>query len=73
MLKNKNGVSMISLVITIIVIIILSSVALSNSSDMIDDSIIAVNEADKTEDNDTIRKLITDAVIDRSSRIGIAL
>ncbi|MBR3887536.1 MAG: hypothetical protein IKJ32_00355 [Clostridia bacterium] len=73
MLKNNKGVSMISIVITIIVIIILSAVALSNSSDMIDDSITAVTEADKMEDNDTIRTLLTYAVTDRSARTGIAL
>ena len=73
MLKNNKGVSMISLVITIIVIIILSAVALSNSSDMIDDSMIAVSEADKMEDNDTIRTLLTYAITDRSARMGIAL
>lgn len=73
MLKKNKGVSMISLVITIIVIIILSAVALSNSSGMIDDSIVAVTEADKMEDNDTIRTLLTYAITDRSARMGIAL
>ncbi len=71
-MRNK-GVTMISMVITIVIIIILASVALSYSGDMIDDSIVAVDEADIMADNDEIRALLTYAVIDKDARQGIAL
>lgn len=72
-LKNKSGVSMISLVITIVVIIILTAVSIGDSLDMIDDSMVAVTEADIAEDNDVIRSLLTYAVVDKTARVGIAL
>ena len=72
-MKKNKGVSMISLVITIVVIIILSAVALSNSTSMIENSSVAITEADKMEDNEKIRALVTYGITDRSARMGIAL
>lgn len=73
MLKNKKGVSMVTLAITIIVMIILASVAFSNSSGMIEDSNEAVTEAEIMADNDEIRALLTYAILDDTAKVGITL
>ncbi len=72
-LKNKKGVSMVSLAITIIVIIILSAIAFSNSSGMINESTEAVTEAEIMADNDEIRALLTYSIVDDTAKIGIKL
>ncbi len=72
-LKNKKGVSMVSLAITVIVMLIIATVAFSNSSGMIDESNEAVEEADIMADNDEIRALLTFAIVDDTAKIGIAL
>lgn len=71
--KNKKGVSMVSLAITIIVIIILSAIAFSNSSGMINESNEAVTESEIMADNDEIRALLTYSIVDDAAKIGIKL
>ena len=72
-LSKNSGVSMVVLVITIVLLIILSSIAIGGSMKMIDDSSSAKNSADAAEDNDKIRTLLTETIIDNNKREGISL
>ena len=64
---------MITLTITIVVLVILATIAINGSTRMIGDSAEAKAHADAAEDNDVIRKLLTHAITDDDLREGIAL
>ncbi len=73
MKKSNNGISMITLVITIIVIIILASVALNGSTRMMGDANKAREDANADMDNDTIRTILTYAITDNDAKVGFEL
>ena len=72
-IKKNSGVSLTTVVITVIVMIILASVTISYSLDMIDDSGEAKSEAEIYEDNEVIRALLTQSIIDEDVMVGYAL
>lgn len=74
MKKMKNqGVSMITLVITIVVLIILATVSINGSMGMIDESMESKEIANASEENDLIRKLLMNVLIESDSKVGIPL
>lgn len=72
-LKNNSGVSITTLVITIVVMLIIAGVAVTNSTRMIDDSIAAKKDAATFEDNEIIRALLMNALTDKNEITGYAL
>ncbi len=60
--KNK-GISLITLVITIVVMLILASIAIGGSTRLIYDSSNSKKEADINDDNDEIRSLLTHTIV----------
>lgn len=71
--EKNSGISMITIVITIIVMLILATVAIMSSTRMIDDSSNAKESANADFDNDKIRTILTQAIYDTSAREGIPL
>lgn len=71
--KNNYGISLISLVVTIVVLLILLSITFSSSDRIIDDSVDARNKANTFDDDEKIRALDSNAIIDKNSIIGYAL
>lgn len=71
--KENYGVSMITLIITIMVIIILAGIGFGSSTYLIDKAGESKNASDANEDNDVIRALLTYSITDSENRIGIAL
>lgn len=72
-LKNNSGVSITTLVITIVVMLIIAGVAIGTSTQIIDDSVEAKKEAAIFEDNETIRALLMNAITDKNVITGYAL
>ena len=72
-LKNNSGVSLTTVIITIVVMIILVGISASYSLDMIDESADAKKEATIYEDREIIRTLTTKAMTDKNVRVGFAL
>ena len=72
-LKNNSGVSLTTVIITIVVMIILAGIAVSYSLEMIDDSGEAKKEATIYEDREIIRALTANALLDKNARVGFAL
>ena len=72
-IKKNSGVSLTTVVITVIVMIILASVTISYSLDMIDDSGEAKSEDEIYDDNEVIRALLTQSIIDEDVMVGYAL
>ncbi len=72
-LKNNSGISITTLVITIVVMFIIAAIALGTSTEIIDDSVDARNEATIFEDNEKIRALLTNAITDKNIITGYAL
>lgn len=71
-LKNK-GISLITLVITIVVMLILAAVAIGGSTRLIDDSVDSKKQASINDDNDEVRSLLTHAITNSSLREGVSL
>ena len=72
-IKNNSGVSMMTVIITVVTIIILASVSVSYSLQMIDNSEEATNQADIYKDNEIIKALLTQAIADKDAVVGFAL
>lgn len=72
-IKKNSGFSLMTVIITVIVMIILAGVATRYSLRMIEDSGDAKHEAMIYEDNETIRSLLTQAMVDKDVIVGIAL
>lgn len=72
-IKNNSGVSLTTVIITIVVMIILAGVATTYSLDMIDESDEAKKEATIYEDREIIRALTANAMLDKNARVGFAL
>lgn len=64
---------MITLVITIVIIIILSAVAINGSTQMIDESNEARKSADAAKDDDEIRAVLMRAITDNTAKVGVEL
>ena len=58
-MKNEKGFSLMVLVVTIVVLIILASITLNSSDQVIDDSIEAKKKAEATIDDDKIKEIMT--------------
>lgn len=58
-LKNEKGISLITLVITIVTIIILASITLGPSGGAVDESVEAKEKAEAEIDNQKIEEIIT--------------
>lgn len=71
--KSNSGVSLLTVVITVIVMIILAAVSTKYSTDMIDNSGEAKKEANIYEDKEVIRSLMTHSITDKDVRVGYAL
>ncbi|MBQ8298528.1 MAG: type II secretion system protein [Clostridia bacterium] len=72
-LKNNSGISITTLVITIVVMLIIAGIAVGTSTEIIDDSVDAKKEAAIFEDNEEIRALLMNAITDKSVITGFAL
>lgn len=72
-IKSNSGVSLTTVIITIVVMIIIAGVAARNSLRMIDDSGEAKKEATIYEDREIIRALLTNAITDKDAMVGFAL
>ena len=72
-IKKNSGVSLMTVIITIVVMIILASITISYSLKMIDDSGEAKSEAQIYEDNEVIRALLTKSIVDEDVMVGYAL
>lgn len=72
-IKSNSGVSLTTVIITIVVMIIIVGVAARNSLRMIDDSGEAKKEATIYEDREIIRALLTNAITDKDAMVGFAL
>ncbi len=72
-IKKNSGLSLMTVAITVIVMVILAGVATRYSLRMIDDSGEAKKEATIYADNEIIRSLLTQAMVDKNVMVGIAL
>lgn len=72
-IKNNSGISLMTVIITIVVMIILASVAVTSSYQMIDDAGEAKNEAEIYADNEVIRALLTQSISDPDVIVGFPL
>lgn len=74
MRKNNAGISMITLVIAIVILMIIASVAIGTSMRMIDQSSDARKATIANEENDIIRSLLRYTITDSTTyQAGIAL
>lgn len=72
-MRNKNGVSMVTLIITVIVIIILVTMAMNSSTVMIDKSTEAKDDTQTSTDDDEIRALLTFVSTGAEEKVGLEL
>ncbi len=70
--KNDRGISMITVVITVIVLLILTTISMRSSTDLIDNSTDARDDTDVFLDNDEIKSLLTHAIVEEPDE-GIQL
>ena len=71
--KNNSGITMITSIITIVVMIIIAAVAMNGSSELVGKGLSAKETALATEESDKVRALLRKAIVDKSYRIGIEL
>lgn len=72
-MKNNKGVSLMTLIVTIVVMLIITGVAINKSIRLIDDSVKATEDAEIFDDNEQIRSLLMNAITDKSLVTGYAL
>ena len=72
-MKSNSGISLMTVIITIVVMIILAGVAVTSSYQMINDAGDAKKEAEIYTDNEVIRALTTQAITDSDIIVGFPL
>ena len=72
-IKNNSGISLMTVIITIVVMIILASVAVTSSYKMIGDAGEAKKESEIYTDNEVIRALLTQSISDPDIIVGFPL
>ena len=73
MRKKNSGVSMVTLIIAIVILVIIASIAIGTSMRMIDQSSDARKATIVNEENDIIRSLLRYTITDDTYQAGIAL
>ena len=72
-IKDNKGISLLTVIVTVIVMIILAGVATTYSLEIISDSGEAQKEAAIYEDREIIRNLMTNTINNKNERVGFAL
>jgi type II secretory pathway pseudopilin PulG len=72
-IKNESGISLMTVIITIVVMIILASIAISSSFRMIGDAGEAKKQAETYEDREIIRALLINSVPYSNDIVGFPL
>lgn len=72
-IKNNSGISLMTVIITIVVMIILASVAVTSSYQMIGDAGEAKKEAEIYADDEVIRSLTTQSISNPDIIVGFPL
>ena len=72
-IKNSSGISLMTVIITIVAMIILASIAITNSRRLIGDAGEAKKQAETHADKEIIRALLTNVITDPDVIVGYPL
>lgn len=72
-MKNNSGVSLVTLVVTIVVMLILAGISMRGTTSLINKTAESKKTHNEYNESEIIRKLLTDVVLDKNLMVGIPL